>query len=233
MREKQKKLIESLSGELVVSCQAFAHEPLYSVDIMVKLAIAAHKGGAGAIRASWPENISAIRKNVDLPIFGINKIMPEHYNKMRDVVITPTLKAAQAVYYAGADIIAVDATLRGGRTKEDIKGLLREIKENLDVLVMGEVSTLEEGLLAEDSGADIVSTTIAGYTDYSRQLTEPDYELIEELVSKVKLPVNAEGRFHRPEQVKRAFSCGAWTVTVGSAITRPHFITEQFVKGMK
>ena len=124
MREKQKKLIESLSGELVVSCQAFAHEPLYSVDIMVKLAIAAHKGGAGAIRASWPENISAIRKNVDLPIFGINKIMPEHYNKMRDVVITPTLKAAQAVYYAGADIIAVDATLRGGRTKEDIKGLL-------------------------------------------------------------------------------------------------------------
>ena len=47
------------------------------------------------------------------------------------------------------------------------------------------------------------------------------------------LQVNAEGRFHRPEQVKRAFDCGAWTVTVGSAITRPHFITEQFVKGMK
>lgn len=233
MKEKRKKLIEDLLGGLVVSCQAFSHEPLYGVDVMVKLAIAARQGGASAIRASWPENISAIRRHVDLPIFGINKIMPEHYDKMRDVIITPTLEAAQAVYYAGADIIAVDATLRGGRTQKDISELIRQIKDSLDVLVMGEVSTLEEGLLAEDGGADIVSTTIAGYTHYSRKSTEPDYELIEELVKSVKIPVNAEGRFHRPEQVKRAFDCGAWTVTVGSAITRPHFITEQFVKGMK
>lgn len=233
MNKEQKKLIERLTGGLVVSCQAFANEPLYSVDIMVKLAIAAQQGGAAAIRASWPENISAIRKNVDLPIFGINKIMPENYNKMRDVIITPTLRAAQAIYYAGSDIIAVDATLRGGRTREDIIHLIREIKENLDVLVMGEVSVLEEGLLAEEAGADIIATTIAGYTEYSRHIEEPDYELVEELVKNTAVPVNAEGRFHRPEQVKQAFECGAWTVTVGSAITRPHFITQQFVKGMK
>jgi len=225
MREN---LIERLNGGLVVSCQAFPDEPLYSVDTMVRLAVAACIGGAAAIRASWPENISAIKKSVNLPIFGINKLLPEHYNKMTDVIITPTLESALAIYYAGADIIAVDCTNRQ-RTPEQIEALVKSIKENTDALVMGEVSTCEEGMQAERFGADIISTTIAGYTEYSRQIKEPDYQLIRDLVANSKLPVNAEGRFRTPEQVKTAFDCGAWTVTVGSAITRPSVITRSFV----
>ena len=98
---------------------------------------------------------------------------------------------------------------------------------------MGEVSTLEEGLIVEEAGCQIVSTTIAGYTPYSRHIEEPDYELVSDLRKYTKLYVNAEGRYSTPEQVKKAFESGAWTVTVGSAITRPKSITEHFIREMK
>ena len=122
----QKELLEQLRGGLVVSCQAFDYEPFYGAEMMAKMAVSAKLGGAAAIRASWPENIRAIKKEVDLPIFGINKIMPEVYDKFRDVIITPTLSSARAVAEAGADIVAVDCTLRQGRTPEMIQALLQE-----------------------------------------------------------------------------------------------------------
>ena len=150
--------------------------------------------------------------------------MPEVYDKFRDVIITPTLTSARAVAEAGADIVAVDCTLRQGRTPEMIQTLLQEYKAELDVMIMAEISTAEEGRIAASGGADILSTTIAGYTPYSRQL--------DELVETTTLPINAEGRFHRPEQVVQAFKTGAWTVTVGSAITRPHCITQEFIRAI-
>src|SRR5699024_1037314 len=125
-----------------------------SVDSMVKMAVAAELGGASAIRACWPENISAIKKSVDIPIFGINKIIPPNYNKIEDVIITPTLRSALAFYYAGSDIIAVDCTIRN-RYYDDIERLITDIKKNIDVLIMGEVSTLEEGIKAASFGVDI------------------------------------------------------------------------------
>lgn len=72
----RKELIEQLRGGLVVSCQAFDYEPFYGAEMMVKMAVSAKLGGAAAIRASWPENIRAIKKEVDLPIFGITKSCP-------------------------------------------------------------------------------------------------------------------------------------------------------------
>lgn len=230
--EKKQHLIDQLRGGLIVSCQAFPWEILCSVDVMVLLARAAEQGGAAAIRANGADNIAAIRKQVQLPIFGINKILPENYSKQDDIIITPSFDAACAVYYAGSDIIALDCSLRSGRGQEELKALITSLK-TLPVLLMGEVSTLEEGLFAEACGVDIISTTIAGYTRYSRQIAEPDYELVEELVKYTKLPINAEGRYHTPSQVKRAFDCGAWAVTVGSAITRPEFITRQFVRELQ
>ena len=228
----RKELIEQLRGGLVVSCQAFDYEPFYGAEMMVKMAVSAKLGGAAAIRASWPENIRAIKKEVDLPIFGINKIMPKVYDKLHDVIITPTLASARADKEAGADIVAADCTLRQGRTPEAIQALLEEYKAGLNVLIMAEISTAEEGRIAAAGGADILSTTIAGYTPYSRHLEEPDYRLIEELIETTPLPINAEGRFYQPEQVVRALKLGAWTVTVGSAITRPHCITRTFTQAI-
>lgn len=225
--------LDKLTGGLIVSCQAFPHEPLYGGDTMVKLAVAAEQGGACAIRANSPEIIKAIKEKVSIPVFGIYKLLPENYNKIKDVVITPNIDAAKAIVEAGSDIIAVDCTLREGRTKEDIIRLIHSYQECINVPIMGEVSTLEEGKIVEEAGCQIVSTTIAGYTTYSRQIPEPDYELVKDLCTHTNLYVNAEGRISTPEQAKKALACGAWTVTVGSAITRPKSITEHFIKEMK
>ena len=225
--------LEKMSGGLVVSCQAFPYEPLYGGDTMTKLAVAVEQGGACAIRANSPEIIKDIKSKVHVPVFGIYKILPENYDKINDVVITPNIDAARAIIEAGSDIIAVDCTLREGRTKEDIINLLKSYKEITDIPIMGEVSTLEEGLIVQEAGCPIVSTTIAGYTPYSRHIEEPDYELIKELKKNTNMYINAEGRYSTPEQVKKAFEAGAWTVTVGSAITRPKSITERFVKEMR
>lgn len=225
--------LEQLRGGLVVSCQAFPEEPLYSDDIMMKLAVAAELGGAAAIRANSPSIIKKIKENVKIPVFGIYKLVPENYNKMTDVIITPNIEAAKAIIDAGSDIIAVDCTLREGRTKQQIIDLVKSYKEITDIPIMGEVSTVEEGLIVKEAGCEIVSTTIAGYTPYSRHIEEPDYKLIKELNEATGLYVMAEGRISTPEQARKAFEAGAWAVTVGSAITRPHRITEHFIKEMK
>jgi N-acylglucosamine-6-phosphate 2-epimerase len=81
-------------------------------------------------------------------------------------------------------------------------------------------------------GADIVATTLSGYTPYSRQQTEPDFELIRELAQAVDVPIIAEGRIATPAQARQALECGAFAVVVGSMITRPAHITAYFVRGI-
>ena len=96
---------------------------------------------------------------------------------------------------------------------------------------MADVSTLQEGINARILGADIISTTLAGYTDESGIAGEtPDFDLLEKLVNTVKKPVFLEGRVWYPEEVKKAFELGAHSVVIGSAITRPHLITKRFTE---
>ncbi|MDU5110801.1 MAG: N-acetylmannosamine-6-phosphate 2-epimerase [Clostridium sp.] len=224
-------LINSLKGEIIVSCQAFEEEPFHGSEYMVKMAESAKLGGAKFLRACWPNDISAIKKVVNLPIIGINKIICENLDIKRDVIITPTFEAAKEIYYAGADIIAVDCTRRARSVK--VEKLLYDIKSKLDVKIMADISTLEEGLDAIKYGADIVSTTLSGYTYHSSQSKEPDYDLIYKLRQATDTPINAEGRYWEIAQVKKAFENGAWCVTIGGAITRPHLITERFIKAVK
>ena len=100
-------------------------------------------------------------------------------------------------------------------------------------LAMADISTLEEGINAAKLGADIISTTLSGYTDESVNMSdEPDFTLLEKLVNSIKKPVFLEGRVWYPEQVKKAFELGAHSVVIGSAITRPHLITKRFVEAI-
>ena len=66
--EAKIKLSESLHNGLIVSCQVQKDDPIYTDDMAVKMAEAAKWGGAAGIRANSPEQISAIRSRVDLPI---------------------------------------------------------------------------------------------------------------------------------------------------------------------
>ena len=97
---------------------------------------------------------------------------------------------------------------------------------------MADISTLEEGINCAQLGADIISTTLAGYTLESGEPTEgPDYGLLSELVKTVNKPVILEGRIWEPDDVKKAFELGAHCVVIGSAITRPQLITKRFLDG--
>ena len=106
MKTNKKELLDSFKGGLIVSCQVQHDDPTFSVDFVVKMAKAAQWGGAVGIRANDPEQIKAIKKEVDLPVIGLWKI----WHDDTDVFITPTLEAAKAVWEAGAEIIALDCT---------------------------------------------------------------------------------------------------------------------------
>lgn len=222
-------IIESLKGKLIVSCQAQMGEPLHGSCYMVKMAQAAFEGGAAGIRAESPEDIRAIKSEIKLPLIGLWKIK----SPGSDVYITPTLDAVRKIYEAGADIIAVDSTFRKNADGKWAFEIIREIKSNFNIPVMADVSTVEEGINAEEQGADIISTALAGYTPYSMKLAGPDFQLIKRLVNNVKVPVAAEGRIWSVEDAKQALEAGAYTLVIGSAITRPRDITKRFVEAIK
>ncbi len=213
---------------MIVSCQALPDEPLYGSEIMARMAIAAQAGGAVGIRSNTPTDIAAIRAVVDLPIIGLYKIEVSGF----DVYITPTVASAQAVTQAGADIIAIDATARP-HPEGDTASFIRAVKQATNLPILADISTEEEGLAAEAAGADLVSTTMSGYTPYSPQQEEPDLDLVHRLAAKLSVPLIAEGRIATPEQARAALDAGAYSVIVGGAITRPQQITARFVRTIK
>jgi N-acylglucosamine-6-phosphate 2-epimerase len=220
-------VIAAVKGGLIVSCQAEEGSPFFEPALMGKFARAAELGGAAGIRAKWPD-IPAIREACSLPIIGIDKVYLEGF----EVYITPRFEDARRIAEAGAAIIALDCTSRprpGGVTMEQ---LLSRIKTELKLPVMADIATLAEAIAAEQAGADIVATTLSGYTSYSKRGEGPDWGLLEATLRAVKVPVIAEGGVWTPAEARCALDMGAWAVVIGSAITRPTDITKRFVKTM-
>jgi N-acylglucosamine-6-phosphate 2-epimerase len=222
-------VINRLRGGLIVSCQALPDEPLFGAAHMAAMAHAAEMGGAVGIRANNPVDIAAIRAAVRLPLIGIYKVDLPGFA----VRITPTLEHAQQVAEAGAHIIALDATRRPHPDGITLTERVRRIKELTGCPVMADISNLEEGLAAEAAGADMVGTTLSGYTSLEPPPTEPDFELLRALACQVRIPLIAEGRITTPAQAVVALSLGAFAVTVGGAITRPQWITAQFTRAIQ
>lgn len=220
-----RNVIELIEKGLIVSCQALEEEPLHSSFIMSKMAFAAKQGGATGIRANSYQDIVEIKEAVDLPVIGIVKRVYED----SDIYITPTIEEIDELVNAGADIIALDATDRTRPNGKSLETFIKEIREKYeDLILMADISTYEEGIRAFELGFDIVSTTLSGYTPYSKKLDNPDFELLEKLVKAVSVPVIAEGRIWTPEEAKKALQIGAHAVVVGTAITRPREITRRF-----
>jgi len=225
--------IKTLRGGLIVSLQVTDEEghrdilnPAQGPAVIAAFAIAAVNGGARGLRVDGPLDISSVRRVVDVPIIGLNKVDIPGY----EVRITPRLKDAEEIVKAGADIVAVDATMRPRPGGISIYELIKRIHEELEVPVVADISTLEEGLKAADAGADIISTTLSGYTSYTKNRPRPDLELIEQLVKEVSVPVIAEGHYTTPELARKAIELGAYAVVVGAAIVNVRRITERFVK---
>jgi N-acylglucosamine-6-phosphate 2-epimerase len=222
-------ILKKLKGGLIVSCQALEHEPLYGSDIMARMAIAAVEGGAVGIRANTPVDIKAIKKAVSVPVIGLYKV--DYDNS--EIYITPTVKEVEAVVDAGADIVAIDLTSRRRPDGMDNVQLIAETKAKFpEVLLMADVSTAEEAKSAAAAGVNLISTTMVGYTQYTTDVKNFDPDILKDIVSSVTIPVVAEGRIYSPEQAAKCLELGAFSVVVGSAITRPHEITRRFTNEM-
>ena len=202
---------------LIVSCQALSNEPLHSSFIMGKMALAAKEGGAVGIRANTVEDIKAIKSEVDLPIIGIIK---KDYENMIPY-ITPTMKEVDELINEGIDVIAIDATIN-----QDENFIKEVLKKYPNQKFMADISTVEEGLRAEKLGFHFVGTTLIGYTEQSKGLD--NFEVLSELIKECNVPIIAEGNFDTPEKARKALEMGAYSVVVGSAITRPQLITKKF-----
>ena len=204
----------NLQGGLIVSCQALADEPLHSSFIMGRMALAAAQGGAAGIRANSAEDIRAIRENVNLPIIGIIK---RDYPDS-EVFITATMREVDELMTVAPEIIAIDARdapRPGGQTLAAFVAAIRAAYP--EVLLMADCASLAEMQHADALGFDFIGTTLVGYTP----------------ATCIKRSIIAEGNINTPEKVRRVLALGVYSVVVGSAITRPKWITEQFVQATK
>jgi N-acylglucosamine-6-phosphate 2-epimerase len=227
------QVLDKIHKGLIVSCQALENEPLHSSFIMGRMAIAAKEGGAKCIRANSVADIMEIKKNVDLPVIGIIK---QVYGQ-NDVYITPTMAEIDALMETKTEIIATDATSRvrpDGKTLKQFYGEIRAKYPN--VLLMADVSTIEEAKYADDLGFDIVAPTLYGYTNETlgEKIYQDDYAVLKEIVKAVnKAKVIAEGNVITPEIARSVLDMNVHAVVVGGAITRPQQITKRFVDAIQ
>lgn len=223
-------MVNRLKNKVVVSVQAMPSEPLYLEKCMVAMMKSVVKGGAGGLRVAGARDVKNAKLLFDVPVIGLTKpdVIPQNWKEV--VYITPTLKEVISLVEAGADIIAFDGTERPRPNGCKLEEIIKYIKINKRI-AMADISTLDEGLKAAELGVHMISTTLSGYTTHSKEADEgPDFELLEQLTKRTKIPVVLEGRIWEPWQVDKAFELGAHCVVIGSAITRPQLITKRFVQ---
>ncbi|MEU1384898.1 MULTISPECIES: N-acetylmannosamine-6-phosphate 2-epimerase [unclassified Nonomuraea] len=244
-------VVTAIEGGLVVSCQAPEGHPLRDPDTIALLARCAELGGATGLRVNGPEDVRAVKAATDLPLIGLAKVPRPHARPL----ITPTFALCEALVRAGADMVALEVTAEAEPTAGDLPSLVERVWRELGVPVMADVSTAEEGLLAWNRGAALISTTLSGYTPYTTPaaavdpaaLLRPDatdsasragtgsaprpglsFEPDLDLVGELAalgVRTVAEGRLRTDAHVAEAFARGAWSVVIGAAITDPLALT--------
>ena len=226
MRFSSEAALSRLSGGLIVSCQAYPGEAMRDPRTMAQVARAAVDGGAAGIRLQGIDDIRAA-SDLDVPVVGLVK------DGDADVFITPTLAHAVAVAEAGADIVALDGTRRTRPDGLSLAETIAGLRASHDVLVMADCGSLDDAVAAEEAGADLLGTTLSGYTGERPKSAGPDLELIALIAAQCRRPIVAEGRVHSPAHAAAALAAGAFTVCVGTAITHPATITSWFVDALE
>jgi N-acylglucosamine-6-phosphate 2-epimerase len=219
-------VIQRLKGGLIVSCQAPDDSPLNNPRVIAAMAMAAERQGAVGVRVDGAANIRAVLRNLHIPVIGIEKIRFPGCH----VYITPTKESVRRVWRAGADLIAIDCTDRPRPRNQRLADVMQTARRNLGVTIMADVATLEQGVAAAELGADLVATTLHGYTGERKASRGPAFKLLESLVKTVKVPVIMEGRISTVDQLRRAFDLGAYAVVVGGAITNIESAVRRFAQ---
>ena len=238
-------MINKLKGGLIISCYAGNDYPgdinaeMANPIAMAYVANSVVAGGATAIRTNLV-NLKAVREMVSCPVIGIHKVgNPDNSGDFR---ITPTMKEVDLLVENGADGIAIDGTMRPRYDDLTLEEFIHQIKAKYpNLLLIADISTAEEGIKAYSYGADMVGTTLSGYTPYSKNpivfgtipTPEPDYDIIKELKANGVEHIIAEGRYHSGEHLVKGFEAGATAVVVGTSITSPKKIVQTLLYDAK
>lgn len=228
-------ILKKIKNNIIVSLQAMPDEPLYNEVCINALADSIiNLGGASALRLAGSRDIKNIKEKFpQVIVIGITKPdkIPANYKEL--VYITPTMADCKKVLDSGADIVAFDGTKRTRPNNENLKDLIDFIKSN-NKLAMADIATFDEAKNAYELGADIVSTTLSGYTlETQNNPSTPDFELVKKIKKELDVFTILEGKIWEVNEAKKAFEAGADAVVIGSAITRPQLITKRFIEGIK
>ena len=222
MNKKNKRIVKILKGSLIASCQPIPRGPLDFSSFILASAKASIIGGAKGLRIEGFKNLKVIKKNLNLPVIGIKKRVSKNY----PIIITPLLSDVEKLSELGAEIIAFDSTLR--ERPYSVGSLISKI-HSCKRIAMADCSTIKDATNAIENGADILSTTLSGYTNEKLPPKNPDFKFLNQLIKKFKVPIIAEGRFNTPVLYKKAIKSGAHAVVVGSALNRIELITKSFL----
>jgi len=234
----KQETLEKIRNGIIVSCQAVGDNPLKRecARNMLLMAECAALGGAVGFRANAPENIKPIKeKYPDMPMIGIWKVQVEG----NPIYITPTMKEVDALAELGCEIIALDLTNQINTTTGKYAWeIIKDIKAKYpDICIMADIDNVDDAVIAYREGADIISTTMNGYTANSKVKEapgqtdgEPNFENLREIRAALKDAfILFEGRLYTREDCVEAYKNGANCLCVGKAITNPYKMTERLV----
>jgi N-acylglucosamine-6-phosphate 2-epimerase len=204
--------LERLRG-LIVSVQPEAGSVLNTPATVALLCRCAVANGSVAVRVEGGERIAAVRAAVDVPIVGLVKRSYAGFAPY----ITPTAAEIDAIAAAGAEIVAFDATARVRPDGFDVRAMVDAIHRR-GAVAMADCATAADVAAAVAAGAEIVGTTLCGYTDETRGTPLPALALLRAAVASGAFAI-LEGGVAEPEQVRAGFSAGASAVVVGTALT--------------
>lgn len=209
-------LLDKIKSGLIVSCQAPTNSPLHEPSVIAAIAQACINAGAVGVRIDTPEHVRAVRQHLSsVPLIGLWK----RQFSDSEVYITPRYQEAEAIALAGADIIAIDATLRQRPDGEKTAAIITRIHEELGKLVMADVDSIKSAIAAAEAGADLVGTTLYGYTVETKHQSPPGYSLLKAMVEQLEVPAICEGGIATPNMAQQALELGAYAIVVGTAIT--------------
>ncbi len=200
---------------LVASIQA-SPGPLDHEDTLLRLARASLQEGVGVVRLEGVKTIRKLMPVMGVPVIGLLKrTYPDS-----DVYITPTAQDVDAILDLGCSVVALDGTLRPRPNGGTLESLIARIHRR-KTLAMADCDSLESAMAAVAAGADLVGTTLGGYTASRATTDGPDLELLREIIRGVGAPVIAEGRYSQRWEIDAALRMGAAAVTVGGALNDP------------
>jgi len=220
-----------LKGRLIVSVQAPEGSPLRDPAVIAAMAEASLRQGAAGVRLESPEHIGAVRRRCpEALIVGLwKRSFPDS-----PVYITPGWEEIRAVWAAGADVVAIDATERPRPEGQRLDALIARARADLGAPLMADVDSVANGRRAAALGCQWVGTTLYGYTEATATQLPPAWELLPPLRGELPEAVAliCEGGIATKQDASRALRCGADAVVVGTAITGVDLQVAAYVKAM-